>query len=45
LVSVDWKVTGKNLQVVITAPKGVKTEFKSNASHTGLTVAYSVIRF
>ncbi|MCF7863328.1 MAG: alpha-L-rhamnosidase N-terminal domain-containing protein [Kiritimatiellales bacterium] len=38
LVSVEWKIDGKTLQVVISAPKGVKTEFKSNASHKGLAV-------
>jgi hypothetical protein len=38
LISVDWKIEGKTLQVVISAPKGVKAEFKSNASHRGLTV-------
>jgi len=43
-VSVDWKIAGGTLQVVITAPKGVEVEFKSNASHKGLSIGYSVIR-
>jgi hypothetical protein len=37
-VSVDWKISGSKLKVVITAPKGVKTEFKPNSSHKGLEV-------
>ena len=37
-VHVDWKIKGKTLTVGITAPKGVKFEFKSNASHEGLEV-------
>lgn len=37
-VSVDWNLSGNKLQVDITAPKGVKTEFKPNASHRGLEV-------
>ncbi|MEI8205617.1 MAG: alpha-L-rhamnosidase C-terminal domain-containing protein [Kiritimatiellales bacterium] len=39
-VSVDWKIKGEILQVSIQAPKGVRTEFKSNASHYGLSVAF-----
>ncbi|MEN8255669.1 MAG: alpha-L-rhamnosidase C-terminal domain-containing protein, partial [Verrucomicrobiota bacterium] len=38
LVSVDWKIKGKALEVSIAAPKGVKVEFKPNASHEGLEV-------
>ncbi len=38
LVSVDWKINGETLHVVITAPKGVKVEFKSNTSHARLAV-------
>ena len=37
-VAVDWKIKGKILQVTIAAPKGVKAEFKPNASHKGLDV-------
>lgn len=38
VVSVDWKIKGNVLTVAIKAPKGVKTEFKPNASHNGLSV-------
>ena len=38
VVSVDWKIKGKVLSVAIKAPNGVKTEFKPNASHNGLSV-------
>ena len=37
-VSVDWKVKGKTLQLVITTPEHVEVNFKSNASHDGLSV-------
>jgi hypothetical protein len=37
-IFVDWKIDGKTLRVVIRAPKGVRTEFKSNVSHSGLSV-------
>lgn len=43
-VHVGWKIEGKSLQVIITAPKGVNVNFKSNASHKGLSIGYSVIR-
>lgn len=37
-VCVEWKIMGKTLKISITAPKGAKIEFKSNASHNGLDV-------
>jgi len=37
-VSVDWKIKGDTLTVVIAAPKGIKIGFKPNASHEGLEV-------
>jgi hypothetical protein len=37
-VSVGWKIKEEALQVIIRAPKGVRITFKSNLSHTGLSV-------
>ena len=41
LVSVDWEIKSGTLKISIDAPKGIKTEFKPNASHDGLTVEVS----
>ena len=42
LVSVSWRKRGKKLVVEASAPKGVKLQFVSNASHKGLDVAFSI---
>ncbi|QHI68521.1 alpha-L-rhamnosidase-related protein [Tichowtungia aerotolerans] len=42
-VSVSWKVSGGRLNVKIRAPKGVKVEFKPNASHEGLDANVEIL--
>ncbi len=37
-VSVGWKIKGGILRIVITAPKGIKTQFIPNASHKEFAV-------
>lgn len=37
-VHVDWKIKGNALQINMTAPQGVKIDFKPNASHEGFVV-------
>jgi len=39
VVSVDWKIKGKILEVSVETPKGIKIEFKPNTSHDGLSVS------
>jgi len=38
-VSVEWKVSGKKLNVTITAPKGVACRFLRNETHKGLRIS------
>jgi len=35
-VRVEWKISGKTLNIHISAPKGASIKFKKNSSHTGL---------
>ena len=42
-VSVDWKLSGDTLTVKISAPKGVKVEFKTNDTLKGLTVSVETV--
>ena len=39
VISVDWKLRGKNLTIQITAPKNTKVEFVPNASHKNINVS------